>query len=294
MSGELTRVPPDELMMDVQYDPRAPSRFLAGRWGVYEHAEHYVDPLEMMYSLALKHGATREGILLDVGCNDATDLKRLCGFGHQGLMYGVDPALDPANPQLASYQAKGASGPGIAPIQNVMEEAYVPRGSVNILLSKFMLYHVNDVGATLSRFNQLLADDGVLVLSTSGAVNKCRQHDQFEPLIAEKLKINPPRRFNKKFTAEIAQEILPDHFRVVDRYTQATHASFTEKNIGIFIGSLLSMQPSFHPYCSPEEYMQAITTTVMPLIRQEIQENGSFSEVIDRRFYACRKRTLQP
>jgi SAM-dependent methyltransferase len=293
MDKEIRIVPDDILVARSQYDPQDPAIHLAARWAVYAYAKEPVDPLALMYGLALKHGVTQEGTVLDVGCNDGQDLRRLCDLGHTGLMYGVDPAIDPESFPLQNYASKGeAAGAGILPVQGVLEEVYIPNCSIDLLLSKFMLYHVKDVKAGLSRFDKLLADEGVLAIATSGAGNKSRQHDELEPLIAEKLHVRPPKRFNARFNAEIAERLLPEYFQVVEQYTQSTTASFDTRSIGVFIRSLESMRNVFRPQPTKQEFSRALDRAVVPRIAAEIALHGQFTEVIDRRFYVCKKRVV--
>jgi SAM-dependent methyltransferase len=292
MSAEIVSDPNAGLVAE-QYPPDDAAVNLARRWAVYEMAEEQINPLDVMYGFAMKHGVTSEGSVLDVGCNDAEDLRRLCLLGHKGKLLGVDPAVDPDSALLHGYAANGKfGGLGILPIQGPLEEVYIANKSIDLLLAKFMLYHVSDIEATLTRFENLLSDDGLLLVATSGAANKRRQHDEFEPLIAQSLGVIPPERFNARFTAEIAESLLPRYFNVADKYAQSTMASFDQDNVGVFVDSLMSMRNTFRPQPSKQEFLRAIDNVVLPKIMAEIALNGRFSEVIDRRFYVCKSRVL--
>lgn len=283
-------------MLRLQYDPHDPALHLDARWAVYDHAIKPVDPLRLMYSMAVIHGLRPDATVADVGGNDTADLQRLRRWGHIGLMYCVDPATDPKGKYLQGYTVPVLGVPPLIPVQAPIESAPLPKGSIDLLLSKFMLYHLENPEVGLQVFNELLSDDGLLVVATSGEQNK-RQHRFFEEIIAEALsarlgrQINPPPHFNDRFTAEKAGVVLPRHFQVIQTYNQVTHARFNRETIGVYAGSLISMMSAFQPQVEENDFWD-VFLEVFDAITEDLMRGtgGTYDEPIFRRFDLCKKR----
>jgi ubiquinone/menaquinone biosynthesis C-methylase UbiE len=295
-SFPLSSIPHADKIVDAQYGIEgAPSANLNARWKVYERAVAYVDPLRKMYDMAMEHGLKRDGTIIDAGCNDARDLIALGSesYGHKGIMYGVDPYIDPMSRELSVYNANTKDRPPIIPVVSGIEDAEFNDDSIDGVFSKFMLYHVQDQGAVLAKFQRILVPGGIAVVATSGQNNKPR-HREFEGMIAEYLGVKPPPHFNQRFTAQIAEMILPKYFDVKEMFPgpldlQYSYASYGWDNYSEYIDSILSMEGSFSPVSGHTEFMRAVENAVVPKIQAAIRLNGSFVETIDRRFYVCIK-----
>jgi SAM-dependent methyltransferase len=109
-------------------------------------------PLAAMLGAAVAH-ARAGATLVDYGCGDMpyADQMRAAGFDYRPADIDADAAAQgklPIAPDGAVPLADGAAG---------------------VVLSVQVLEHVADVGAYLAEARRLLADDGLLVLSTHGS-----------------------------------------------------------------------------------------------------------------------------
>lgn len=282
-------VPYKDLVNSSQYDPRDSTDTVSMRWPVYDHADEPVDSQKLMLELAVQHGLTNEATVLDAGCGrHAGFLIRMLLQGHEGPLIGVDPQLDPSSPHLRGYMTTdNESGLGITALQGPLEETYIRPGSVDLATIFYALYHM-PVEATLGRMPSLLAPRGLLALATSGAKNKEFQHEVLEVIIADKLGVSPPGPFNAQFNTQIADEMLPQYFEVVEKRTQYTTATFDAGNIHVLMNSLRSMRSAFRAQPSAEEFSTSVDELKNVLLYR-IDKRGPIKEKIHRSFYLCQK-----
>jgi ubiquinone/menaquinone biosynthesis C-methylase UbiE len=165
-------------------------------------------------------------------------------------------------------------------------ELQLPDASFDRVFALFMLYHVpaDKRDMALQEMKRVMKDDGVLVLSTSGAENKS-QHRIFEQYIATKLGIEAPVRMNDGFTTEKALQIMPKHFKHVYRLVQETEMVIqTEFEIAAYMASQLSMYNQYTPIPDEQEF-QEILEEIEADIRKTIAEKGEFVDRISRSIY---------
>lgn len=251
---------------------------LKARWQYYELA---VDPVDMQAAATQALTLSGNETLLDVGCSDGSYLLRLRDeSGHKGFLGGLDryplPHTDITSESAINF------------IQGDAAHLPIADGSLDVITSFFMLYHVDDPVQALHEFNRVLKPDGRLAITTSGHDNKQR-HREFEQVLGEYLGLEPPAMFNRTFDAGVALATIPRIFKIVDHKVQRTDARIAASNIPAYYESLLSMRTAFNPMPDEQTFALAIQQFIVPVIQDEIIRNGYFSDTIDRHLFVCEK-----
>lgn len=224
--------------------------------------------------------------VLDVGCADGKDLYRLgTEFGHRGLLIGADlfvisddyPFYEP-DEQLGSNKVRYICASA--------EDLPMPDDSMDVIMSLFVLYHVNDPQKALTEMSRVLKPGGQAVIATSGKGNKIR-HRKFETQITEQMGLEPIPVFSSKFDADTALEELPKHFTNIKPFYYKEPRRFTLKDYQIYIDSINTMKDSFDPIPDSRTWRRTVAEIVEPIVRKEIAETGAFEDTIDRCYFIC-------
>jgi SAM-dependent methyltransferase len=218
--------------------------------------------------------------------------------GHRGALIGVDIiheqdleegafSLSSFYPEIVAARVNFLSGKS--------PELPLADNSVDVLLAKFMIYHVPNPSEALADFQRVLKPGGKLVIATSGPTNKIK-HRQFEQRIADFLAkewgrpVNPPTRFAAPFDTVVAEKLLPEYFDIKSHRAHRSKLRIKdEEGVFVYLRSLLSMKDSFRPIPHGSEVERAIGHKVLPEIFEDIADpkRGHFSDSIDRHYYIC-------
>lgn len=99
--------------------------------------------------------------VLDVGSGTGSFVQNLVAGGHTGRVIALDLSH-------AAYRA-ARELPGIEAIHASAEDIPLPDGSVDVVLSRHMLYHCSSPEAIVAECARVLADDGVFIATVNHA-----------------------------------------------------------------------------------------------------------------------------
>lgn len=226
--------------------------------------------------------------VLDVGCGSGELLYKLrTEIGHQGRLIGAD--LDKVSflteDKIRKFGAK--------PIEFIISEAAnleLPDGSVDVLLSLFMLYHVKNPEKALREFQRVVRPGGEIWVATSGPGNKPK-HREIESSAAKLLDVKPPPVFSRRFSSLSAERKLSKYFTYQRHVAQdEANLEITPDRIPNYLMSLGTMANACDPPVPERTWMQAIETVALPRIQKEIDEQGVFLDPIERHYWVYENR----
>ncbi len=292
------RLPRQELdeVSDLQYAVGAAANVLM-RWRLYERAETSDPRYDVIDSVL-----TGDEIILDAGCGSGLDLLRLATKqpAHNGALMGLEISSDAYGvPLLKAHRSRDA------PVELMIGDTValpLPDMSVDVVLAMFMLYHVADPGRTLQEFRRVLRPDGTLIVGTSGSYNK-PAHRLFEKRLAKEFGRASLPQFNSRFSGMEAAELLKTDYYIDPIYSRnwrsrfliyhteddcgAGHTADQDSNYQIYRDSLMTMKANFIPPVQSWVWNEAFERCVAPVVRNEIDKTGYFTEIIDRRYFVC-------
>jgi hypothetical protein len=299
-------VPHEDRRVEVEVQYADGSANVEARWRVADSAIPAVDITKIILGLAGEHGLSGREHVLDVGCGtNANHLIESRSLGCIGQRTALDPYVDVGSKKIQGHNATLPEQQRITVLRSTLEAAkivnpehYIPgvnfaRESAGLVIAEFVVQHAQDQELFLRCLEQVTAVNGLVAVAATGRAHKSKQR-AFERAIGEDLKVTPPRRFNEKFPAEKAEEILSKHFEVIDRYPAVfapiySFVYYGPNDYADFLDSLRSMRTLFRPTPGPSEFERSILEVVVPDIKEEIRDGGFFSETVDRRVTLCRK-----
>lgn len=250
------------------------------RWDYYKDVDLFksiVDKLELQ----------GDETILDIGCADGRDLRRLdAEFGHTGRLIGSDLYLGASEYYLDN---------GYTPLETnekmfiAADAESIPLAddSIDVLMALFVLYHVNDPQKALEEFKRVVKPGGTVVIATSGKGNKLK-HREFEAMISDSLGLERIPIFSAKFDADVAEEALPAHFENIRTFYQQDTRRYTLEDYSAYIASIDSMKDSLKPIPPWSLWKNAVDELVVPAVLSEIAEKGVFEDAIDRWYFICK------
>lgn len=170
-------------------------------------------------------------------------------------------------------------------------------------MALFVLYHVTDIDKALEEMRRVTKPDGKIVVTTSFEDNKFRIHE-LEAAIVAKLQgeLAPP--FTQTFTADNAPDMLSEYFIVAESIEHKSPIHLKDggkstqhsERLRTYLDGLESYRER-HTYipegrCHPEKIPASVwektcQETALPLIKDEIQRNGSWFDLIHRNIFVC-------
>ncbi|HEX5996794.1 MAG TPA: class I SAM-dependent methyltransferase [Jiangellales bacterium] len=140
---------------EVLHDQYADTTRLTARQSLWKHgtgpALHHV-----VLDLAALHGTET---IVDVGCGNGTYLAELHRRGHNGLVVGLD---------LSEGMARNSSVHAATAVADA-QALPLPDGSVDIVLSLHMLYHVPNLTQAVAELRRVLRPGGTVLVATNGS-----------------------------------------------------------------------------------------------------------------------------
>lgn len=311
---------PTRLLIDRNYDMASsfsPSN-VRRRFETYNYAAEPVDFEALVADSLGLHSSDKD--IVDVGTADGGFLYRLrWEYEAAGSLTGIDPNISqfnidhtPKSPifmslvktALDGYFGRSSSEEDLlkslslpenqSPVNLLEGRAHdlskLKDDSADLLTAMFMLYHVaqDERDVAFSEFKRVLKPEGVFVIATSGNDNK-RQHRIFEQAIAEQLgpSVIPPQPMNAGFTTEKASLLIPEHFKHVYRFDQATNMRIgdTMRSLLVYYDSLRSLRNQYQPEPTEKAFDGAIKDTAQKTILKAILGNGVFLDIIRRSLF---------
>ena len=156
--------------------------------------------------------------VLDIGSGTGAFVQQLLEEGHTGRVIALDISH-------AAYLA-ARQVPGVEAIHASADDIPLPDGSVDVALSRHMLYHCSSPEAVVAECARVLAADGVFVAT----VNHARTVPMIRHVIETELAamgLAPPRYTNWVTTATVA-ELLGRSFASVDVVRHDNELVFAE------------------------------------------------------------------
>lgn len=300
------------------------TRNLRAREALYKHAvpamydkdteriiaESQIIPFEhkMIESMRL----TGDETIVDAGCGDGSLLMYLWQrYGHHGELLGIDK-------HGALYRDRwDEMGNNITPINflrgDVENLNLIDSSRVDVVVSAFVLYHVDHPKKALQEFRRILKPNGMLAVATRSEANLSALW-HLGHAVALKMSdspkyrgISPPESFYPHFDTAAAKRMLPEAgFEIIKTDEQRTlndadssyHLELHHEDWDEFEEALLSLRDSFSPQPVFEEGAKeaefehdmraAIHEVVKPFFHNEIDGKGSFRMSIDQSYFICR------
>jgi ubiquinone/menaquinone biosynthesis C-methylase UbiE len=233
-------------------------------------------------------GLTGHEAVLDIGCSDGSVLEKNIDPAHQGLLAGID--IEPTaefSPFRKTRQEQ------VNFVKGTMDTLPFADSSFDVSFALFSLYHADNPLAALAEMSRITKPGGKLIIATSGHANKSK-HRMIEQAIAAYLSptMLPPHRFAARFNREIADHILPQLFPLEQRIHQETEMVVNDRaSHDVYVESLSAMRYAFRPSIKggQDQLWSSIRNNVItPIIYQEIEDKGEFTDPVDRVVYVCR------
>lgn len=305
------------------------TRNLRAREALYKHAvpamydietekkisENRIIPFEhkMIEAMRLRG----DEVIVDAGCGDGSLLMYLWqNYGHQGELLGIDK-------HATLYRDRWDElGNNITPINFLQGDIenmwFINPDKVDVVVSAFVLYHVDHPQKALQEFHRILKPGGTLAIATRGENNLAALWHLGYTVALEMGKnpkyegISPPESFYPHFDAGTAKRLLPaSGFEIIETDQQRTngiensyHLELHQEDWDEFEEAMLSLRDSFTPRPVFEtkqreedfenDMRTAINKVVKPFFYQEIDKKGSFRMSIDQSFFICRSTKQQP
>jgi len=270
------------------FDSLTPSQYrgssieLMRRWEVYKYV---VDDIDFYGTIIDNMHLQGNETVLDLGCATGDVLQRLRqNYRHKGILVGLD--IDEDLFMVTNSVNKLSD---IKPITFVGGEAQhlpFPDDSFDASMALFMLYHVPKPHNALAELQRVTKPGGKIAIATSGAGNKAR-HRYIESLIANELNIKQPPRFAASFDFDIAKDVLPEYFTVVEHFEQSCAIQMTMENYEYYIDSLTSMKNAFNPPIPADKWVDIRESFIRPFLLDEIKRKGFLKDWVERHYFIC-------
>jgi ubiquinone/menaquinone biosynthesis C-methylase UbiE len=268
------------------------AKFKLARFALYgpEFAYPYVDiEAEIVRRLRLAGKLTDEEKIGDLGASDGRFARRLReDFGHKGPIRSIEPhrgQLD-SNPEMLAWYLDNAKSGDTKYLIGQANHIPLEDEWADILTLLFMYYHVplSRQESGILECLRVLADNGVLVLSTSERTNKL-VHREIEAEAAEiygqdfNTMLEAAAFMNEGFDSDRAKLFLPEYFSEnVYQYSQRSKMIITKANADQYVDSIISLLNQ----CTPPLVEKDEIDHMRRIVTQIVNSRLEYGPIIDR------------
>jgi SAM-dependent methyltransferase len=220
-------------------------------------------------------------VVLDAGCGNGFDLRRIVGLGSCRRVVGMD---------LSAGMLRSASDcrdpDRVWLVQADVQRCPVRDGSVDVAMAMHMLYHVPDVPAAVRELRRVIRPGGTLLASANAGGSMSEITAVFDAAVSRSLgrpvRTMPPL----SFTTETGTEILRAEFADVTLWRQDLALSIPgPEPVVAYLGSV---REPILSYVGQQFDFDAALADVAAQVSLEVAEHGSFRATARSGVFACR------
>jgi len=255
----------------------ADDRHIRSRQAIYAYAEKRSDPA-WRTSFVPWDGTQ---IVVDVGCGNGFDLRRLLPEGRCRHAFGLDLSAG----MLRSLTELRSSG-RLTPLQGDAQQLPLGDGVADVGLAMHMLYHVPDIQAAVRELRRVVKPGGTVLASTNSVASLAEINDLMSAALSKEVGRPLDSLHDERFSLETGAAQLQTEFSDVSQHRFDVPLAFpTAEPV---LGYLNSVRDPIERSIGEPFSFDAVLDDVAGHVEQVIRAQGCFRAASRMGVFVCR------